>query len=77
MKKYFCFIPAKSKSKRVAQKNKQMLGTKPLFYYPTKLALDSKLFKQDEIVFSSDSEQILDEANKVGNIFSIKRDLNL
>ena len=59
----------------MAQKNKQILGTKPLFYYPIKLVLDSKLFKQDEIVFSSDSKQILDEANKVGNIFSIKRDL--
>jgi len=51
----FCFIPARSGSTRVKNKNIQLVKGRPLFYWTVKSAIKSKCFKK--IIFSSDSER--------------------
>ncbi|MDA9262626.1 hypothetical protein N9P64_00805 [bacterium] len=58
MEKCFCFIPAKSNSERLKNKNNLLLNGQPLYYYPIKCAVKSKLFDSEDIIFSSDSEQM-------------------
>lgn len=47
-------IPARKNSKRVPNKNIQLLGGKPLIYWTIKSALESKVF--DRVIVSTDSE---------------------
>jgi N-acylneuraminate cytidylyltransferase len=48
-------IPARKNSKRVPDKNIQLLGGKPLIYWAIKSALESKVF--DRVIVSTDSEK--------------------
>lgn len=62
--KSIAIITARGGSKRIPKKNiKNFLG-KPILAYPIQAALDSKLF--DEVMVSTDSEEIADVAKKYG-----------
>ena len=54
--KYVCIIPARSKSKRIKNKNIKNFFGKPLIYYSIKLALKSKIF--NKVIVSTDSQKI-------------------
>ena len=56
-KKYeiICFIPARSGSTRVKNKNIRLINKRPLIYWTVRAALKSKQF--DKIIFSSDSRK--------------------
>jgi pseudaminic acid cytidylyltransferase len=59
-----CIIPARGGSKRIPRKNiKNFLG-KPIISYSIEIALKSKLF--DEVIVSTDSEEIAEVARKYG-----------
>lgn len=53
--KIFCFIPARSGSSRVKNKNIRLIKNRPLIYWTVSKAIKSKKF--DKIIFSSDSEK--------------------
>ena len=50
-----CFIPARSGSTRLKNKNIRLLNNRPLIYWTVIKALKSKQF--DEIIFSSESDK--------------------
>ena len=52
-KKIICFIPARSGSTRIKNKNIRLINARPLIYWTVFKALKSKQF--DKIIFSSDS----------------------
>jgi pseudaminic acid cytidylyltransferase len=59
-----CIIPARGGSKRIPRKNiKSFLG-KPIIAYSIKAAIESKIF--DEIIVSTDDEEIAEIAIKYG-----------
>ncbi len=59
-----CIIPARGGSKRIPKKNiKHFLG-KPIIAYSIQTAIDSQLF--DEVMVSTDDEEIAAIANKYG-----------
>ena len=62
--KYVCIIPARSKSKRIKNKNIKNFFGKPLIYYSIKLALKSKIF--NKVIVSTDSQKIANIAKKYG-----------
>ncbi|HOL48917.1 MAG TPA: acylneuraminate cytidylyltransferase family protein, partial [bacterium] len=66
MKKEFilCFIPARSGSKRLPDKNIMLLNGKPLIAYPIETALKSSVF--DDVIVSTDSEKIAEIAKQFG-----------
>lgn len=69
-KKVLAFIPARSGSKRLKEKNKKKLNGKPLFIYSVDVAKHSKYI--DDILVSTDSNEILSLAHSLG---CIKNDL--
>ena len=77
MKKIFCFIPAKQNSTRLEKKNQIVLDGFPLYYYPINVAIKSGLFKKDEVVISSDADQILHQASLYGGFTPYKREEKL
>ena len=50
-----CFIPARSGSTRVKNKNIRLIKNRPLIYWSVSKAIKSKMF--NKIIFSSDSEK--------------------
>lgn len=64
MKKNICIIPARSRSKRIKNKNIINFFGKPVIYYPIKEAMKSKLF--DKIIVSTDSKKISKLSKKYG-----------
>lgn len=69
--KRLLIIPARGGSKRIPGKNLIDVCGSPIIRYPIEAAITSSLF--DEIVVSSDSDEILSFADKVGNITISKR----
>lgn len=65
-KKTVCIIPARGGSKRIPRKNLLSLPGKPLLAYTIEAALESKVF--DQVVVSSDHQEILDIANSLGAV---------
>lgn len=63
-RKVLAFIPARAGSKRIKGKNKKELNGKPLFLYSVEVAKKSKYI--DEVLVSTDSEEILSLAHKLG-----------
>ena len=53
--KIICFIPARSGSTRIKNKNVRLISGRPLIYWTVLKAIKSKKF--DQIVFSSDSDK--------------------
>ena len=49
------FIPARSGSTRIKNKNIRLINERPLIYWTVSKAIKSKIF--DKIIFSSDSEK--------------------
>lgn len=77
-----CFIPARSGSTRVKNKNIKLINGRPLIYWTVSKALKSKKF--DKIIFSSNSQKYFDilikylKKDKLNfrNIVFDKRDAN-
>lgn len=65
-KKVLCFIPARKGSKRVPFKNGKLLDGKPLFQHSVDVAKKSSYI--DDIIVSTDSMEILNQAYKLGCI---------
>lgn len=59
-----CIITARGGSKRIPKKNIKEFCGQPIIAYSIKAALESKLF--DEVMVSTDSEEIADIARKFG-----------
>lgn len=59
-----CIIPARGGSKRIPRKNIKYFLGKPILAYSIQAAIDSKLF--DEVMVSTDDEEIADIAKKYG-----------
>ena len=53
-KNTICFIPARSGSTRVKNKNIRLINKRPLIYWTVYSAIKSKKF--DQIIFSSDNQ---------------------
>ncbi len=66
--KYICFIPARSGSRRLKNKNLKKINNKTLIDITIRLAKKSKIFKNENIILSSDSTKIL----KIGKRNKIK-----
>ncbi len=64
MSKTIAIIPARGGSKRIPNKNIKLFLGKPIIYYSIKVAIDSCLF--DEIMVSTDSQEIADISIKYG-----------
>lgn len=62
--KKICIIPARSGSKRIPKKNIKLFLGQPIISYSISAALESNLF--DEIMVSTDSEEIADIAISYG-----------
>ncbi|TBR78488.1 pseudaminic acid cytidylyltransferase [Campylobacter novaezeelandiae] len=73
--KNLCIIPARGGSKRIPRKNIVDFLGKPLIAYSIENALNSKLF--DEVIVSSDDDEIIEIAMKYGAKAPFKRDKNL
>ena len=77
-----CFIPARSGSSRVKNKNIRLINNRPLIYWTVLKALKSKMF--DRIIFSSDSLEyykillkfLKKDKLKHQNLIFDKRDVN-
>lgn len=63
-KKSVAFIPARSGSKRVPNKNIKPLGAHPMLAYTVRAAIDSGVF--DAVICATDSEQYADVARHYG-----------
>ena len=68
MKKYniLAVIPARKNSKRVPNKNMQLINKKPLVYYTITEALKSK--KITDVILTTDSKKILNYGKKFKNL---------
>lgn len=73
--KKLCIIPARGGSKRIPKKNIIDFLGKPLIAYSIDYALNSGVF--DEVVLSSDDEEIIEIALKYGAKAPFVRDKNL
>lgn len=62
--KNLCIIPARGGSKRIPRKNIIDFLGKPLIAYSIENALNSGIF--DEVILSSDDEEIIEVALKYG-----------
>jgi N-acylneuraminate cytidylyltransferase len=70
--KNICIIPARGGSKRVPDKNVMEFGGKPMIAHTIEAAIDSGLFGE-HIYISSDSEKILNVADKYPGVKKIVR----
>tara|TARA_B100001057_G_C22857525_1_gene953239 strand:- start:720 stop:1439 length:720 start_codon:yes stop_codon:yes gene_type:complete len=68
----WAFVPARSGSKKIKNKNIKKLNGKPLILHTLNFAKRIKYFKK--IIFSSDSEKYINIAKKNGNFYIHKRD---
>lgn len=74
-KKIIGIILARSKSKRLLNKNILNLNGKPLFYWTLKAAKKSKYL--DKIILSTDSKKIISYTKKLSYVQTITRPKNL
>lgn len=70
IKKTICFIPARSGSKGIKNKNLKKIGNRSLLEITINQAIKSKIFSK--IIVSSDSKEILKQAQNL-NVLAIKR----
>lgn len=68
-------IPARGGSKRILKKNIKIFFGNPIIYYPLKVVLKSKLFKN--VFVTTDDDKIIDYINKkFPQVITIKRKKN-
>lgn len=70
-KKRIAIIPARGGSKRIPKKNIRIFCGKPILFYSIQAAVESKIF--DEIMVSTDDEEIAELALKFGANVPFKR----
>ena len=75
MSKIYAVIPARSGSKRIPNKNIQVMNGKPLLAYPIEAAKLSGVF--EEIIVSTDSQTIAETARTCGAKIPFIRDKSL
>jgi len=68
-------IPARGGSKRIPRKNIRPFAGKPIIVWPIKVALSSGLF--DQVVVSTDDDEIAEVARAAGALVPFKRPENL
>ena len=68
--KITAFIPARGGSKGIPKKNLQILGDRPLIQWPLDFAKNANIF--DQIVVSSDNDEILKLAENLGASLHIR-----
>ena len=73
--KILCLIPARGGSKGVPRKNIRLLNNKPLLSYAIESAINSNCF--DDVVVSSDDDEIIKIAKSFGAQVSFKRPAEL
>ena len=69
-----CIIPARGGSKRIPRKNIRPFLGKPIIAYSIEAALNSGLF--DEVMVSTDDDEIIEVAKKYGASVPFKRSLD-
>jgi CMP-N,N'-diacetyllegionaminic acid synthase len=75
MKKFIAIVSARGGSKGIKKKNLQKINKKPLIFYTLNTLVNSNI---DEVIFSSDSDEIINEVKKFKlNIKIFKRPLYL
>jgi N-acylneuraminate cytidylyltransferase len=74
-KRYVAIIPARGGSKRIPRKNIRNFRGQPMIAYSINAAKQSSVF--DEIVVSTDDQEIADIANKYGAEVPFLRDRNI
>jgi len=72
---FFAVIPARKGSKGITNKNMQLIGEKPMILYTMEAALDSNELKN--IILSTDDQNIINLAHKIGLDAPFKRPDNL
>jgi CMP-N,N'-diacetyllegionaminic acid synthase len=72
-----CLIPAKATSTRLKKKNILKINDKELIFYPINTSINSGLFKKEDIIISSESDEIIKIAKKYGANVPYKRDKKL
>lgn len=77
MKKYLIFIPARSGSKSLKNKNLTILKKKPLIFYTLKIAIELKKKINSEIFLSTDSKRIFNYSNKIVKLQKYLRPKNI
>lgn len=70
-----CVIPARGGSKRIKKKNIKIFCGQPIISYPIKEAIESEVF--DEIIVSTDDDQIAEIALDFGAVVPFKRPSNI
>lgn len=73
--KKIAIIPARGGSKRIPRKNVKLFSGKPAISYPIEIAISCELF--DEIVVTTDDEEIADTGKHFGATRIVKRPLGL
>jgi len=69
--KYFAIIPARKGSKGIINKNMQIIGEKPMILFTMEAALKAK--QLNNIILSSDDQNIINLARKIGLASPFKR----
>lgn len=70
--KILAVIPARGETKQIFKKNIKLFNEEPLFTWALKSAINSKYI--DDIIVSTEDEEIANIANKFGNFVPFKRD---
>lgn len=70
--KILAIIPARGETKQIFKKNIKLFNEEPLFTWALKSAINSKYI--DDIIVSTEDEEIANIANKFGNFVPFKRD---
>lgn len=75
MTKSFAIIPARAGSKRIPNKNIQLINGRPLIAFPILAALNSGIF--DDVIVSTDSQRIAEIARSFGASVPFIRDAKI
>lgn len=75
MTKSFAIIPARAGSKRIPDKNIQLIDGKPLIAFPIEAAINSGIF--EDVFVSTDSQKIAGISESYGALAPFIRDINL
>lgn len=75
--KAFCFIPAKAASTRLKRKNLLQLNGKELIGYAVENALNCGIFDKEDVIVSTESEEVADVAKRFGANVPYLRDEKL
>lgn len=73
--KILAIIPARGETKNIFKKNTKLFNGYPLFTWILKTAINSNYI--DDIIVSTEDDEIIQISNELGNFIPFKRDLSL